>query len=420
MQKVITRRGKLVPPTLTITINERARKAFFSQYVAGFSTTYDVLETLYGHCPTDRHLPAAVDAVSLAFFSFQFSAPQALSIARERYAYALPLLNEALASSETATSDSTLLAVLLMDLYEKITNNKPPSEDSWMSHVNGALALVKLRDHKQFQDQIGLRLSIRLSFTLGISVIAANVPVPPELVKLRTAIQPFVKQDDQKWLLSGLGLELAILRSAILYKELSESEIIDRATDLDYQFMMLDQTRPPDWHHGTTFLDEKSERVLEQHFDTYADHFITQVCNVVKILRIMLNNIIRTHLRPNTNKASDMNILGIATNKIDNMAKKICASIPQYTGHETTKPKSKGYSETERLQCYTLFFPLYTAGMYASPETKIKTWIIEQLWYMSNELRVRNASVVAGILESGPGMDPWALYAMMGSYAFAA
>ncbi len=137
-QKALTRRSRMIPQTVTSTIEYRARNAFFSHYVSGFSKTYDILDSLYEQSSLDRHLSASVDAVSLAFFSSQFDCTKASHFAREKYSYALPLLNNALRSPETATSDSTLLAVLLLDLFEKFTNNNPRSTDSWMSHVNGA------------------------------------------------------------------------------------------------------------------------------------------------------------------------------------------------------------------------------------------------------------------------------------------
>ncbi len=105
----------------------------------------------------------------------------------------------ALKTPESATSDSTLLAVLLLDLYEKITNSNPRSSDLWMSHVKGALALVRLRDVTQFRDYIGLRLSVRLSINAVISCVAANPPVPAALTKLRSDLEPFLNKNDPKW-----------------------------------------------------------------------------------------------------------------------------------------------------------------------------------------------------------------------------
>lgn len=397
--------------------------------MTGFSKTYDVLESLYEQSPTDRPLTASVDAVSLAFFSFQFDCKQAEQVSRAKYLSALPLLNKALKSPECATSDSTLLTVLLLDLFEKITNNNPRSIGSWMSHINGAFTLVKLRKKPLFQDYTGRRLSARLSTNLLISCVSANSPVPPALTKLRSDLEPFLNKEDPKWRISGLVIKYANLNGAILDGCLSSPDVIARATDLDLAFMSLAKNMPSTWIYNTSYLKENSERVFEQRYDIYTDHFITQAWNVLRVMRMLLNEIIRTHNGPhhvsrdaeNLENASSLRNSSIATGYIDSIAKDICATAPQFTGYENPKPRSKAaYCTTQRLRCYTLLFPLYVAGFYASSTTQIKPWITKQLRFMSDDMGIRNASVVAGILETGAGTCPWDVYAVLGSYAFAA
>ena len=389
----------------------------------GFSNTYDVLESLYQQSSPDEPLSASVDAVSLAFHSCQVNSTQALRVSRERYLSALPLMNSALRTPESATSDATLLAILLLDLYEKITNNNPRSISSWMSHINGALALVDLRKEPLFQDYTGLRLSSRLSTNLVISCVSANSPVPPALVKLRSDLEPFLNQGDPKWRISGLAVKYANLKGAIQDGCLHSSEIVARATDLDKEFLLLAQHMPPNWLYDTTYLEESSERVFEMHYDTYPDHIVTQGWNVLRIMRVLLNDIVRSeYASPSmkaVNQAPDRNYF-ILTSRIDDIAKEICATTPQFILHEKVRARSKAYCTTPRLRCYTLLFPLYVAGLYADSATHIKPWIFKQLRIMSDEMGIRNASVVADILERDEGVSPWDLYSLLGSYAFAA
>ncbi|CAD6582208.1 MAG: hypothetical protein ASARMPRED_000899 [Alectoria sarmentosa] len=423
-QKALARRPKFVPPSLTIALDDRARNAFFSHYVSGFSKTYDVLESLYKQCPKDRPLTASVDAVSLAFFSFQFGCTQASQVAREKYLHALSLLNRALKSPESVTSDSTLLAVLLLDLFEKITNNNPRSIGSWMSHINGALALVERRKAPSLQDYTGLRLSARLTTNLLISCISANTPVPPALVELRSDLEPFINKEDPKWQISGLVVKYANLKGATQDGCVSSPNIIARATALDLEFLSLAKRMPSTWLYNPAYVEKASERVFEKRYDIYPDHFVTQGWNVLRVMRILLNDIIRTYRdSKNTSPFNDgpsSPKSSIAAACIDEIAKGICATAPQFTGYETTTPRSKAYCTTQRLRCYTLLFPLYVAGLYASSTTQIKPWIVKQLRFMSNEIGIPNAKVVAEILERGGGTCPWDVYAVLGSYAFAA
>ena len=407
---------------MTIAIDDKARNAFFSHYASGFTNAYDILRPLYERSPLDRHLAASVDAVSLAYFSFQFGGAEALMIAREKYLDALPLLNKALKSTESAASDSTLLAVLLLDLFEKITNRNPRSTNSWMSHVNGALALVKLRDQEHFQNYTALRLSARLSTNLLISCVAANAPVPSALTKLRSELEPYLNKDDPKWRISGLVIKYANLRGAIKDRCLSNSEILIRITELDLEFVSLTQNMPSPWLYVKTYPEDATERVLEQQYDTYPDHFTTQTWNVLRTMRILLNDLLRAYLI-DSDSGTEVTIsrqAEVATITIDDLAKQICASAPQYTMSGDFTLESKDYSAAQSLRCYTLLFPLYVAGMYASPETKIKSWVTNQFRFMADEIGIRNVNVVADILERADGTSPWSVYAILGSYAFAA
>ena len=423
-QKVLNRALAPAPRTLTISIDDTARNAFFTHYVSGFSKTYDVAESLYAQSPADRPLPASVDAVSLAFFSFQFDSTPALSIAREKYLSALPLLNKALTSSESATSDSTLLAVLLLDLFEKITNNNPRSISSWMSHINGALALIEMREGPPLQNHAGLQLSVRLSTNLIISCVAAKSPVPPALIKLRSDLEPYLNKEDPKWLLSGLVVKYANLRGSIEDGCLSSSTVFARATALDFEFMSLARCIPSTWLYNRTYLKEASERVLEQHWDMYPDHFTAQGWNVIRVMRILLHDIIRTYglakEAEHPSGVSSTRNTSITTAHIDVIAKDICASAPQFMGYGNPTRKSQAFTTAQRLQCYTLLFPLYVAGLYSSSSTQVKSWVIKQLRFMSDVIGIQNASIVVKILERGNKTCPWDVYAMLGSYAFAA
>ena len=345
-------------------------------------------------------------------------------MAGEKYLYALPLVNTALREPESKTSDSTLLAVLLLDLFEKITNKNPRSFDSWMSHVNGGLALVRSRDRNQFMAYTRLRLSIRLSLNLLISCCAADAQVPPALVQLRSDLEPYLDTNDPKWRTSGLVVKYANLRGDIQEGHLSNSDIISNALDLDEEFRSLTQAMPTTWLYNTTHLEEFSPRVYEQHFDTYPDHHITQSWNVLRLMRILLNDIIRMYCMqgasPFGQVASISSISDNAAGTIETMAKEICATVPQYTMNTKRYTDATEHSEIQRLRCYTLPFPLYVAGMYASPATRMQSWIVEQLRFMSDVVGLRNANLVAEVLERNDGTSPWSVYGVLGSYAFAA
>ena len=399
-----------------ISLNDKARGAFLALYVTGFSKTYDVLAFLFKRPTVPEILTPSFDAVSLAFFSFLFNSPEALILARREYAKALPLLGKSLRCPRSAASDSTLSAVLLCDLFEKISSTDSGLTESWMSHVNGALALVKLRKAQQLTQYNGRRLSIRLSLNLLISSVAASKPVPLELRQLRTDLEPLLDKDDPKWTMSGLVVKYADLRAAMKTGHLSAADIVVRACDIDQEFQHLAEGIRVSFQPTLVNIPDRSPRVLEHHYVVHRDHFITQVWNVWCAQRILLNVIIRDHIPIEiSGKESEPDA---TTEVIDCMGRQICASIPQYT--MLSKESTEDISITQKLRFYTLLWPLYVVGMYTSPSSGIKAWTVEQLRFLSSRFGVRNAKGVADWLGAEVRKDPWDLYTMLGGYAFAA
>ena len=435
-QKALSRRPVGLQPALSTAIDEQARNAFFSHYVSGFSKTWNILEDLYSQSPNGGYLTVSVDAVSLAFYSYCYHYPPAFELARQRYAEALPLLNQALRCPETATSDLAVLAVLLLDLFEKITNTSPRSTDSWMSHANGAVALIKLRgndDSKRFQNRTSLRLAVRLMINVIISSVAANTPLPPAVVTLRHELEPYLDKDDPKWRLTGLVVKFCELRESIplsgmsKVSDMSMSHIVARAKELDSEFQELGDTMPKKWQCQRIRCGKHSG-VLEDFVDVYADHHVTQVWNIIRVKRIMLTDLIRLceiSTERNDSPGDSIADADHTAHIIDALARDICASSPQYThSHHPSgtvaSTKSKTLAEILKLQCYTLIFPLYVAGSYASPSSGIGAWVLSQMRFMKTHLSIENAEKVARVLESSPETSPWTVYAILGSYAFAA
>ena len=410
---------RTVPRSITVTIDERARNAFFTYYVLGFAKTYDVLDMLYSRSSLDKHLKASVDAASLAFFSSQFHCLEAANMGWNRYLSALPLLNQALGSTETAKSDSTLLSTLLLDLFEKTTSTAPRSIESWMGHVNGALALVKMRDADQLLTHVGLRLAVRLCTNLLISCVIADEPVPPAWNDLRCAIDPLFNHDP-KWNISALVVKFLGVRKTFKDGVMPPMEVVSLAAHLDNEFQVLAWKMPPKWRSEVIHLENPADDCLDCHFDRYLDRFITQTWNVLRIMRILLNDmIVNLSLKAAGEDSFYTIVSDNAAQQMDNLAREICASAPQYltrTDYPTLASKDPA---AERMQCYTLIFPLYTAGRY-SRQCEVKPWIVGRLAHLSDVTGIKKASAVSEFLQREERTSPWVVYTILGSYAFAA
>ncbi|KAL9583099.1 MAG: hypothetical protein Q9203_005220 [Teloschistes exilis] len=421
--KVSSRQDKSIVKAPSVAIEDQARSYFLYHYAIGFSKVFDVLALFDIQPHTDRHLYESVTAASLAFFSFQFDCDDARRMAAKHYLLALPMVNQALKAPQSVASDATLLAILMLDLFEKILHNDPGSTESRMSHVNGALALVKLRGHDRFQQYISLRLSARLSTSLLISCVAAGAPVPPGLVQLRTELEQFLDKSDPKWQLTGLAIEFVNLQSRIRGGSLPRSDAISELSQLDSKLVRLAETMPRTWHFDRVLLAEPSERALEMHFDVYPNHAVTQATNVLRIKRILVNNALRSECAGQSTK-THQTIFGckpcdMLTHNVDELAKDICASTAQFTGLSKS-PVSRTYGAADKACCFTLLFPMYVAAVYASSSTMIRPWVMKQLSFLCEFVGIRQAKDVAGILEKDADINPWGVYTMLGSYAFAA
>ena len=382
-----------------------------------------MLGMMYSRSLVEKHLAASVDAASLAFLSFHFNFPRASHLARTKYTYALPLLNDALLAPRSARSDSTLLAILLLDFFEKILNRNPRSPETWMSHINGASALIKQRKYTGFLSHVDVRLGMSFTTILLTSCIAANTPVPSELTELRSKLEPYVdEKEDLKWTISGLAVKYAELRDEIQAGRLSSADTIVQAAELDQEFATLATMVPAKYNYTTMWLEEDSVGVLERHFDVYLDHLTTQTWNNLRALRILLQDAIRSQCAVATMDPcrgfSASQSWDTATCIIDDLAKDVCASAPQYYLRGVAFSDSEEWPTIKATRCHMLLFSLYVAGMHASPATRIKPWVIQQLRFMSRDLSIPNAGGVADVLERADATSPWSVYAMLGCYAF--
>ena len=356
--------------------------------------------------------------------------------ARERYVQAICKTNEALKSLREAAKDTTLVTSLLLDLFEKITNGKPRNNRSWKSHVDGALSLVIHRGLERFQDPAELRILFRLSTNYIISCVASSSPVPDELIAIRKYVGNHLDVKHPKWRLSELMVFYANLLSDIRKGVLPENECIARCEELDRNLRSLDFDMPQAWQISTTSLDAQSERAFKFQFDSYADRNVTQARNVLRTVRILLNEaLIGFYLTNNLGKDPSSPI-AVACSNVEILAGEICSSVQQYVdcdGPARTKIPASERSETSGrlsghphtpnhvLDCYTLLFPVFVAARSPFAPVDVQPWVIKQLHYIGGHFCIRNAELVAQILEVGTdAINPWELYAMLGSYAFAA
>ncbi|MCJ1321744.1 hypothetical protein MMC15_007089 [Xylographa vitiligo] len=367
-----------------------------------------------------------------------------LEQARQQYVKALSLTSSAIQDPNLAKKDSTILAILLLDLYEKITNKEPKFEGAWAAHLSGALTLVNLRGDQQFNDPSSLRMLMRLSTNLLISCVASDRVVSAELIALRSNIAAhFPDRGDPKWRESDLVIEFASLRQDIKDGVLPDDEALSSLMDLDTKFLSLSCDVPPAWQYETVQVAERSAHHYELYHHVYPAEHIAQMWNTLRLTRLSLNELICLHClegkEPIKRDSKDFATYEYATRTILEMTSSICASVPTYLGHHS-EPSNLSAMNTDstkiisaddtrvlsigqpninhRLPCYRLIFPLYVAAQSTAAPRSLKPWVIRQLQFMADIHATENAATVARILETGEKKSLWQVYTMLGSYAF--
>lgn len=469
IQKEVTRRR---PRNLEVSIDDQARSFFIAHYVVGNSRVFDYIQPLLEQIQVDSHLSASFNAVSLAHFYSKAHAPEVLRMAQRSYIHALQLTNIALHSTKMATKDATMLAVLLLDLFEKITRTTPRSYESWTKHIKGALTLSKLRGKDQFQTTVGVRMFIQLSSNIVISCVQRDCNPPAELLELRDLAGTYMDVYDPKWQYSTLVMRFVEFRVAMKNGSLAGSEIIHAAKELDEKFQSILDNLPPVWKYDVinTLSGFNSEDVYEDYFHVFPDHRITHISNNVRLSRILLNETIREQCSQALNHPKDdAHYFDYATHSqlpedtIASLAADICASVPQYTRvrrlHQNDPTSLTGvhtvisepassfptfndppslpssprfyyyppsedfdhlYTPFETARCYSLIFPLYIAARSAASPERLRKWVIGRLRFLRIAMNIVEAEKTAEVLEQNDVMNPWSVYAMLGSYSFSA
>lgn len=421
-QKALARQAHARASTTTapshLTWENQSRIAFLSLYVGQLSRSFDSLPSLLVQSPADGHLHASVNAASLALMAFQLSYPGLTHLASLRYVDAIRSLRLALHSSElSAGTDEILQTVLLLDLYEKITNRGAQHRGAWMTHAQGALDMVNSRASDDFSSPVTCQLANRVATAVIISCGTAGVPVPDTIGTLRQGLSCYVR--DTKWSLTGLVVNVvnlrADMRSAASTPGSRDSTAgnLRRAKELDENLAFLAGNMTRFWKPQRVLAKTNDPLVFGRYYDLYRTQFATQVSNAIRMMRLEMCSIICS-LDPE--EQADLHSPSSKT--IDDMTRQICAAVPQFLLPEARPDNTLPLSPLQKLQCCTSLTPLYASAQ-LTRDSHLRDWILQCVAHMA-ENGVKIAQDVHRMLRLAPEVDYWTVYAMVGSYAIAA
>ncbi|GFF50674.1 hypothetical protein IFM58399_08870 [Aspergillus lentulus] len=433
--------ARLTEASLSVSIDVQARMVFFAHYVSEGSRGWDFLiRWERGTEMVPRWLDASIDAVSLALLAHHHVSAPLLTLARQRYALALRVMKQALSFPPTAR-DSLIAASLLLDLFEKITHTDASVIQFWPSHVNGTLALIQKIGVEHFQDHYSLRIMSRFLTNYIISCVASAHAVSNDVLILRDHLERHLNlKDDPKWKISGLTMRYASFLSAVQTGRWSLQDGMTRAQDLDQALLAISRDMPPEWQPDRRILRYPLPHVYGQEMDFYRDRHATQAWNVLRQVRIQLNEYLLDGYET-LNAIHGGNQLAaseVALSNIAALSLEVYASVPQYASYAcrprcsqgqadgtdvsvvSQKSCNKVHTPSELLDCYTLLFPMYIAARSKAATVDQRQWVSSMFRYISDHFGIRNALLLAQLLDQNSDISPWCIYAMLGGYGFAA
>jgi hypothetical protein len=406
---------------------------FFSYYVSDFSRTWDFLYPYLNDPNAPEHLTLGIDAVSLAFLSHQVISPTAKELGRRKYCAALRMINRTIQDPEAAKSRSTFEGALLLDLFEKIMKSSSEVNTSRHAHVEGALALVKLRGIEHFTEASELRVLMGLSLNATICSLSTGRRIPDIVRKIREHAAQYVDTSYPKWRLSGVMLEITDHAAEMRKGRISIEDKIARTVEYDIQLESVAREASPAWSFERKFVSTHDPRTIVPDgffplYDVYPNRMITQMWNVLRLTRILLCEEIVESCSLLQSEDSETQSTRAQLAILD-MIREVCASVPQMTNCDfAAKHKlpagSTGPHHTHTmshiLDVYILIFSLYVVAWSRNCPAAAREWTVKQLHHIADHFGIHEAAIILDILgkqEEEDRRDPWYVRVLVGHLA---
>jgi hypothetical protein len=377
-----------------------------------------------------EHLTLGIDAVSLAFLSHQVSSQTARDLGRRKYGAALKSFNKALQDPDTARKPSTFESALLFDLFEKIMKPDADVDVSNYAHVQGALALVKLRGIEQFREGAELRALMGLALNATIYALSTGNPIPEAVREIRRHAAQFVDTSYPKWKLSDIILEATDTEAEMLFLRSASSSLCAKRIELDRKLEEVALEAGPAWTYERKFISGHDRRRIVPDgfpplYDVYPNRMITQMWNVLRLTRILLCEQVVDGLSSVEDEDTGHGIKR-AKLTITSMIREILASVPQMTNcdfaarHKLPKDSLPGrhtHTMSHLLDVYILIYALYVVAWSRNCPPAARDWTMNQLNHISEHFGIKEASIVIDILRQQETqwdrVSPWYVYALL-------
>ncbi|KFY11326.1 hypothetical protein V492_04525 [Pseudogymnoascus sp. VKM F-4246] len=430
--------------SLVPTIDERATGFFVANYVYALNGHtrghLDFLTDIFKRDNLDEGLVSSMKAVGLAGFAHSTHSPYLIKNARCQYIKAIQHTNAALRDPTAVKKDATLLTIIILGIFESVTGGSIRSLRDWVAHVVGAADVIKVRGHEGIESISGRRMLLQVTSNLLISCVQKAEPIPDHMAKLiYSAIDTIrtkdlvdnIQSNESAFLVLDCMMRFAQLRSDVVHcRETDPVVIYTRSIELDAILEDLTNNPPEHWRIKTVFTDAASDFIYNGRYHINTDYIVSQAWNALRIIRFMLNEIIRDLLTAGATQSVNVHTALTGPEFDSQRLKSIVAmydaqeqilySVPQHTdaipGHgdsairtdltmRTVWSDFRDYPDHERplakiSGALFLIWPLWFVGINDTASDDIKRFVVRNLRMVGDRMGLRQAYLLAEAVES--------------------
>jgi len=398
--------------SLTPSHDELAVGYFMSYYVPHSPFYY--LPEIYNTTASTAQdaVSSTVLAASFASLSLHVGSGQLMNNARMYYSKALTETNMALASSNTATLDSSLISVLMLGFYETIAFSSRLSPISWTTHTLGAVQLIRLRGMKQLKTDLGRRLFLQTCNNIRSSCIQRGVAVPDEFLQLYEQAKPFLDPSIPNVRIGPL-LDKMVGLKVRLQKELPAqrlSGVIHEALQLDEETRALVDMLPDSWRYQVRPLHMTPQWAYQALAHQYPEHRMARHWNILRLVRLFMNEVVwhiaafvarsKEQAMPEISRhCQDLDTGALQATAAANRTQiitDILASVPHFLDENGT-----AFTPAARF----LIWPLTVVAEIATTLEPAGRYAIWCLYEIARQARIPQALHAAEAVESGSSTD---------------
>lgn len=323
---------------------------------------------------------------------------------------------------------------MILTIFETITGCNQKSLIDWAQHVNGAAALVKLRGPDQIKSPAGRRMLVQITANLMIYALQRGSHVPQHIRDYMEAIMTIVEKPDPTLVVNNTMMQFCSLRADVMHGRLTDpEEILRRALELDGIMLNLSNNPPEGWQYETIYTDEDCDLVWNGQYHVYYDYWIAQIWNALRVVRTLVNEMIRTVLLrgfasqpPRFTQSEHTAQFQISTDTLFELQADILYSVVQHIGYflKPTKQQfqhsscsfvgsKKLFDLNDELSNVRmsggsfLLWPLWVAGMMDLATDEQREFVVKNLRAIGDRMGISQAHILADVLVAKTNIMVW-------------